>query len=530
MKRGKESHIKVFEISFVVLILIFCNSKIFASEWSKTFGGSANDRGYSVQQNADGGFIVAGVTESFGDELSDVFLIKTDDSGNKKWSKIFGEIGLLDTGYSVQQTADGGFIITGEKGTHAYLIKTNSSGNKQWGKSIGAYGSGYSVQQTADGGFIITGLYFGDEDADVYLIKTNGSGNVQWSKIFGGIYISDVGYSVQQTNDGGFIITGRTEFDAYLIKTNASGNKQWSKTFGGTSEDTGSSVQQTADGGFIIAGSTKSFGAGGSDVYLIKTDASGSQQWSKTFGGTGEDTGSSVQQTDDGGYIIAGTTDSFGAGGKDVYLTKTDDDGNQEWSKTFGGTVNDAGLSVQQATDGGYILAGHTESFGSGQSDVYLIYYNPTLTCGGKQPTIIGTEGHDVINGTAGPEVIHGLGGNDIIQGLGGDDVICGGDGSDVISAGSGNDIVLGENGHDAIWGGAGNDTLRGGDGNDSIYGGPGNDNLYGNHGNDSLYGKDGVDELYGGWGPNSGSIDNNDTCYDTAGTLTKGCEVFYEQ
>ncbi|MBT8363815.1 MAG: DUF1566 domain-containing protein [Deltaproteobacteria bacterium] len=110
---------------------------------------------------------------------------------------------------------------------------------------------------------------------------------------------------------------------------------------------------------------------------------------------------------------------------------------------------------------------------------------------------------------------------------MGGDDVICGGDGIDVIGAGSGNDIVLGENGHDAIWGGPGNDTLRGGDGNDSIYGGPGNDSLHGNHGNDSLYGISGVDELYGGWGPNSGSIDNNDTCYDTAGTLTKGCEAF---
>ena len=152
------------------------------------------------------------------------------------------------------------------------------------------------------------------------------------------------------------------------------------------------------------------------------------------------------------------------------------------------------------------------------------------LMCNGKKPTIIGTESHDFIEGTAGPDVIHGLGGIDVIIGLGGDDVICGGDGSDVIGAGSGNDIILGENGHDAIWGGSGNDTIRGGDGNDSIYGGPGNDSLHGNHGNDSLYGIDGVDELYGGWGPNSGSIDNNDTCYDTAGTFNWGCEVFYEQ
>ena len=150
--------------------------------------------------------------------------------------------------------------------------------------------------------------------------------------------------------------------------------------------------------------------------------------------------------------------------------------------------------------------------------------------CNGKEPTIVGTEGHDVISGTAGPDVIHGLGGFDWIRGLGGDDVICGGDGSDVIGAGSGNDIVLGENGHDAIWGGPGDDTLKGGDGNDSIFGGPGDDKLRGNHGNDSLYGLDGDDELYGGWGPNNGVIDNNDTCYDERWTFNWGCEVFYEQ
>ena len=150
--------------------------------------------------------------------------------------------------------------------------------------------------------------------------------------------------------------------------------------------------------------------------------------------------------------------------------------------------------------------------------------------CNDQQVTIVGTEGHDVINGTAGPDVIHGLGGNDVILGLGGDDFICGGDGSDVIGAGSGNDIVLGEHGHDAIWGGPGNDTLRGGDGNDSIYGGPGNDNLHGNHGNDSLYGKSGDDMLYGGWGPNNGTLDNNDTCYDERWSFNWGCEVFYEQ
>ena len=167
----------------------------------------------------------------------------------------------------------------------------------------------------------------------------------------------------------------------------------------------------------------------------------------------------------------------------------------------------------------------HPRPQGSG----YDIGADEFVICNGEQPTIVGTEGPDVINGTEGPDVIHGLGGVDLIRGLGGDDVICGGDGSDVIGAGSGNDIILGENGHDVIWGGPGNDVLRGGDGNDSIFGGPGNDEVWGNFGNDSLYGKSGADKLFGGWGPVNGTIDNNDTCYDVRWTHNWGCEVFYE-
>ena len=168
--------------------------------------------------------------------------------------------------------------------------------------------------------------------------------------------------------------------------------------------------------------------------------------------------------------------------------------------------------------------------------------------CGGFKATIIGTEGHDVIIGTEGPDVIHGLGSSDNIRGMGGDDIICGGDGADFLSGVSGNDIIYGGNGHDAIWGGTGNDIAYGEDGHDTLYGGDGNDELNGgagddrlvglagddilngNYGNDALYGGDGVDDLYGGTGPNSGAIDNNDTCYDVSGTFIDDCEVFYQQ
>ena len=204
-----------------------------------------------------------------------------------------------------------------------------------------------------------------------------------WEKTFG-IILNNYGSSVQQTTDGGYIIVGSTctdsnsvshFYDVYLIKTDGSGIEQWHKTFGGFSAEGGDDVKQTADGGYIITGSTASFGNGGYDVYLIKTNSNGDSLWTKTFGGIEFDVGYSVQQTTDGGYIITGWTESFGVDGKDVYLIKTNSNGSQQWTKTFDGTWvwgDDVGRSVQQTTDGGYIITGYTE-FDWSCSNVYLI-------------------------------------------------------------------------------------------------------------------------------------------------------------
>ena len=350
--------------------------------WTQAFGGIGGENGYSVQQTSDGGYIIAGRTNSYGAGLYDVYLIKTDENGNEQWFQPLGGY-HNDGGYSVQQTSDGGYIIAGYTYSYGagsadvYLIKTDENGNEQWSQTFGGiyHDEAWCVQQTSDGGYIIVGWGYSYTAGceDVYLIKTDENGNETWFQTLGGSDL-DEAWCVQQTSDGGYIIAGTTgsilNLDVYLIKTDAHGNEIWSQTFGGNDTDWGWCVQQTSDGGYIITGYTNSYGAGGADVYLIKTDAQGNEQWSQTFGGSNYDYGFSVQQTSDGGYIIAGSTYCFGALGADFYLIKTNENGNESWFQIFDGSELDEAWCVQQTSDGGYIIAGTT---GAGLSNVWLI-------------------------------------------------------------------------------------------------------------------------------------------------------------
>ena len=369
----------------VMVMLGFVASLFAVITFERTYGGTNSDEGLEVEQTSDQGYIIAGSTRSFGAGEYDVYLIKTDSLGDTLWTKVYGGTDW-DKAQSVQQTQDGGYIIGGwtqsfgNGVSDAYLIKTNASGDIVWTRTYGGTDGddGQCVRQTSDSGYIFVGRTnsSGAGDFDVYLVKTDVSGDSMWAKTFGSAYI-DFAVCVQQTSDEGYIIVGMNGSlaggDVYLIKTDSLGDSLWTRVYGGGNSDRGYFVNLTQDGGYIITGETSSYGAGGSDVYLIKTDASGDTTWTKTYGGSASEAGVSVQQTQDGGYIITGRTQSYGAGEVDAYLIKTDSSGDTMWTRTYGGASYDWGFSAQQTLDDGYIMAGYTQSFGAGSYDFYLI-------------------------------------------------------------------------------------------------------------------------------------------------------------
>ena len=242
---------------------------------------------------------------------------------------------------------------------------------------------GVTGEQTKDGGFIITGVTGSDiGKEDVFLMKTNVHGEKLWHKTYGGNK-SDNGWAVRQSKDGGYIIVGYTnsfgngKMDIYLIKADSNGNEIWSKTFGGQEDEFGWDVRVLNEGGYIIASQTNSYGKGEIDAYLVKVDEDGNELWSKTYGGNEIDRIFSVQQTSDGGFISAGITYSYasiGPNDRDGYILKTDSVGNEEWRKIVGENNYDVAHSIANTLDGGAIITGYGESYAKGEgTDVYFV-------------------------------------------------------------------------------------------------------------------------------------------------------------
>lgn len=256
---------------------------------------------------------------------------------------------------------------------------------------IATYGNigneeGRQIIATSDGGYAVVGSTSSScsGNSDMLLIKIDSLGAFEWSAIYGSIQ-TDRANSIDTTIDGGFIIAGYTNglgagaYDALLVKTDANGSQEWIKTFGGTDWDLAHSVQTTIDSGFIVAGETYSFGNGSNDAWLIKTDKDGNQTWSKTIGGNGEDAANEIKQTADSGYIFTGYSSSFGSFEPSIWLVKTDQTGDTIWTRTYGGDSLDIGYSViENALDTTYTIGGSVQSMGAGGHDLYLFKTDAT--------------------------------------------------------------------------------------------------------------------------------------------------------
>ena len=355
-------------ISVLSIICISAIASHSAEYWAKTYRGHNDNTAKSIYQTSDGGYIVALSDCFLGAECFD-WVLKINSSGDISWQKTY--LGVIIN--AIQQTSDGGYVVAGwaghsDVGGYTFWVsKLDSNGDISWEKAYGGSNIGVaeSIQQTSDGGYVVAGVADVGGDYDFWVLKLDNNGVITWQKTYGGSS-GDRLRSIQQTTDGGYIVAGSTgsygAADFWVLKLDINGVITWQKTYGGISSDSmyyfGDYIQQTSDGGFVLGGTTKSFGAGDYDFWVLKLDINGVITWQKTYGGSSSDLLRSIQQTTDGGCIVAGITHSFGGGVNDFWVLKLDNGGDVIWQKTYGGSGNDYACSIKQTTDGGYIVAG----------------------------------------------------------------------------------------------------------------------------------------------------------------------------
>jgi len=366
----------LFTLTLSVMAFVTINAQVM---FEKTYGGVGSDVATAAQQTADGGYIIAGNSNSFG---TGVYVVKTDVNGNEEWSNTYTNMpGTMQPG--ITQLTDGNFIAIGDDDNGACIItKINSTGDTIWtdvDSNVAYVGGNFrmAVTATSDGGFATTSFDW-DISPMTFISKFNVDGINEWTKEYApaGSEMS-VGNSISETSDGGFIVVSVSSQggsgDAYCIRTDANGDTLWTRLFDSGSDDIGWCGKETSDGGFVIVGGKTRVNATGYDFWLIRTDVNGDTLWTRTYGGDDPDEAWYVEVSDDGGFLISGETQSFGEGMSDVYLVKTNSVGDTLWTKTFGGIQDECGRYCAQASDGGYVIAGLTKSIGSGDNDFYLL-------------------------------------------------------------------------------------------------------------------------------------------------------------
>lgn len=370
-----------------ILILIIAIPQSLHAQWAMLYGGSGDDWANSVQQTSDGGYIVAGYTESFGEGHLDVWVVKLSFAGDIEWQRTYGGI-QNEEAYSIQETSDGGYIVAGYTdsfglgNTDIWVLKLDSEGYIEWQRTFGGSGDDWanSVQQTSDGGYIIGGSSdsFGNGEVDFLVIKVFSQGNIEWQDVYTP-FVNSYLRSIRETSDGGYITVGHifpslnNSIDLLMLKLDSIGRIEWQCSYGGSQDDWANVIQETGDGGYFVAGYTKSFGAGNLDFWVLKLTSIGDIDWERAYGRSGDDWANSAQQTSDGGFIVAGTSDSFGAGLSDFWLLKLSSSGNIEWQKPYGDTGEEGAFSIQQTDDDGYVVAGTTDSYSVGDFDILVL-------------------------------------------------------------------------------------------------------------------------------------------------------------
>lgn len=359
-------HILTTFILFILAPTVLAQSP--PIEWERSYGGSLLEEFGSIRQTSDGGYILTGESTSSDNDLTennglhDLWLLKIDGSGGLVWQKSFGGT-QMEKAHAVEETSDGGFIVAGESSSNDgdvtnnngdrdfWILKVNSAGALLWQKSYGGsnWESAQSIQQTVDGGYIVAG---------------------------------------ESASNDGFVTGNQGDMDFWVVKLDSLGNLSWQKSFGGSSWDSAEAVQLTADGGYIVAGSSESndgdlnLNQGDKDYWIVKLDANGAMEWQRSMGGSSWDTSHSIQQTADGGYIIAGESKSSDGdvdqfhkglsptstapyakhGDRDYWIVKLNASGQIVWERLYGGADWDAGHSVQETADQGYIISGYSNS------------------------------------------------------------------------------------------------------------------------------------------------------------------------
>ena len=410
----------------------------FQIEWQKSLGGTLSDYAYCIDQTSDGGYIVAGNTQSNDGDVAgnhgetDVWIVKLDSDGQISWKKTFGG-SASDGAHSIMQTSDAGYIFAGYTasndgdvtGNHGgrdfWIVKLDSFGNISWQNAVGGNATdiAYSIDQTSDGGFIAAGYtqssagdvigYHGG--SDYWVVKFDDTGNISWQKCLGGSSDEEAN-SIQQTTGGGYIVAGSSQSsdgditsnhgssDYWVVKLDATGELSWENSLGGSFNDVAHSVTQTSDGSYLVAGISSSSNGdvtganGGRDYWLVKLDATGTIIWQSALGGEDTDVSYSVTETSDGGCIVAGFSTSTNGniagnhGDSDYWISKLDNSGDFSWQQTIGGSSTDDPRSIQQTEDGGYIVAGYSYSEdgdlsrNQGLSDYWVVKLEEVSTAG----------------------------------------------------------------------------------------------------------------------------------------------------